>query len=154
MSFRLEDLPPFYRAQAEAQLAIADAREKRRVAASIPEIPDNSAKKKKPKRIDGFDSEWEARYDRHLAARYAAGEIARYFFHGIKLGDPASWYTPDFIIIPHTGKWIIHEVKAHWRSRDRRIWNQVRLKYAAEFEFGVVRYEGGKLVIREDWTNP
>lgn len=120
---RLEDLPPFYRAQAEAQLAIADARE-RRMAANQPETPEssnysiipNSSKPKKPKRADGYKSQLEADYARHLDSLKLAGEIDEWIYEWatFKISKNVR-YTPDFALFKgNTIRFV--ETKGRWQA--------------------------------------
>lgn len=88
-------------------------------------IPDTRALGRLPA---GEMNQTEARYDAHLWARRAAGEVAWHKFEGLKfrLADN-TFYTPDFAVMLAGGALEAHEVKGGFWTDDAR----VKIKVAA-----------------------
>ena len=60
----------------------------------------------------------EAAYARHLEALKFTGDVLDFWFEEMKfkVGTPACWYTPDFVVQMKSGVLEIHEVKGHWED--------------------------------------
>jgi hypothetical protein len=69
----------------------------------------------------------EAAYDAYLWLLRASGDILWHKFEAIKLRlADATFYTPDFAVLPASGVLEMHEVKGFWRDDAR-----VKIKVAA-----------------------
>lgn len=69
-------------------------------------------------------NQWEREYGAILRSDPA---VARAEFNSVRLRLAAgAWYKPDWWVLYHDGHEEMHEVKGHWRDRDR-----VRVKVAA-----------------------
>ncbi|RQR87695.1 DUF1064 domain-containing protein [Burkholderia sp. Bp9010] len=94
----------------------------------------------------------EAAYDRALAARKHAGEIAWYRFEGLKFRlANNTFYTPDFAVMLADGAMECHEVKGFWQDDAR-----AKIKIAADqypFRFVAVKAktkkDGGGWAVEE-----
>lgn len=76
----------------------------------------------------GAMNKTEAAYDKTLAARKHAGEVAWYRFEGIKLRlADNTFYTPDFAVMLADGAMECHEVKGFWQDDAR-----AKIKIAAD----------------------
>ncbi len=76
----------------------------------------------------GAMNKTEARYAQHLEALKATGRVLWYRFEGMKLRlADNTFYTPDFVVLPHTGVLEMHEVKGHWQDDAR-----AKIKIAAD----------------------
>ena len=76
----------------------------------------------------GAMNKTEARYAQHLEALKADGRVLWYRFEGMKLRlADNTFYTPDFVVLPHTGVLEMHEVKGHWQDDAR-----AKIKIAAD----------------------
>ena len=84
----------------------------------------------------------EREYAGVLALRRAAGEIADFWFEGIKLKlADRTYYTPDFLVQLSAGALELHETKGHWEDDAR-----VKVKMAAAlfpFRIFAVKKQGG-----------
>lgn len=60
----------------------------------------------------------EAAYSRHLEALKFSGEVLDFWFEEMKfkVGAPACWYTPDFVVQLKSGALEIHEIKGHFED--------------------------------------
>lgn len=62
----------------------------------------------------------EAAYAQELELRKRVGEIADYWYEGIKLRiAKACFYSPDFMVQRSDGLIELHEVKGHWEDDAR-----------------------------------
>lgn len=97
----------------------------------------------------------EAAWGGVLQGRLLAGQIAAYWFEGIKLRLGLNlWYTPDFLVQLADGTVEVHEVKATWRGKNWagkagfREDARVKIKAAAHqfplLRFVVVRLDGSE----------
>ena len=78
----------------------------------------------KPGQMNGTERE----YAQHLEALKATGCVLWYRFEGLKLRlADNTFYTADFVVLPHTGVLELHEVKGHWQDDAR-----AKIKIAAE----------------------
>ena len=76
----------------------------------------------------GAMNKTEAAYDKTLAERKHAGEVAWYRFEGIKLRlADNTFYTPDFAVMLSDGAMECHEVKGFWQDDAR-----AKIKIAAD----------------------
>ncbi|MDA8254395.1 MAG: DUF1064 domain-containing protein [Betaproteobacteria bacterium] len=76
----------------------------------------------------GAMNQTERAYAQHLEALKADGRVLWYRFEGIKLRlANNTFYTPDFVVLPHTGVIELHEVKGHWQDDAR-----AKIKIAAD----------------------
>lgn len=76
----------------------------------------------------GAMNKTEAAYDKALADRKHAGEVAWYRFEGIKLRlADNTFYTPDFAVMLADGAIECHEVKGFWQDDAR-----AKIKIAAD----------------------
>lgn len=79
----------------------------------------------------------ESRFHAMLQAKVRRGELREVRYEGMSL----KWggcmrYTPDFVVIPHDGKWIMIETKGkHEWSRDVVRWKGCRHEWSMHFEF-------------------
>jgi hypothetical protein len=91
----------------------------------------------------GTMNKTEAAYDKALADRKHAGEIAWYRFEGVKLRlADNTFYTPDFAVMLADGAMECHEVKGFMQEDAN-----VKIKVAADmypFRFIVVRVKSKK----------
>lgn len=80
-------------------------------------------------RQPGTMNETEQAYAQHLDARKAAGEVAAYWFEGIRIKLPGErmFYTPDFFVLLADGFLELHEVKGYWEDTAK-----MRMKLAAQ----------------------
>ena len=70
----------------------------------------------------------ELAYAAHLEAMKRIGAVQWYGYEGMKFRlAPATFYTPDFIVLMADGMLEAHEVKGHWEDDAR-----VKIKCAAE----------------------
>jgi hypothetical protein len=103
------------------------------------------ARVKKSRQPDGMNKT-ETAYEATLAAAKSAGEIANYWYEGIKLKiNTACFYTPDFMVQANNGEIELHEVKGYKkRANGEHGWYgmddaKVKVKaVAAMFPFAVV----------------
>lgn len=90
--------------------------------------------RRKPGEMNGL----ETAYSQHLELLRQAGEIDWWTFEALKLRlAPATFYTPDFLVMLSNGELEVHEVKGFMRDDAN-----VKVKVAAEifpFRFFVVR---------------
>lgn len=73
---------------------------------------------------------WERDYEAVLRGRVACGELAAYWYEGIRLNlapKLACNYTPDFLVQRADGVLECHEVKGRWEEDAR-----VKIKVAAD----------------------
>jgi hypothetical protein len=91
----------------------------------------------------GTMNKTEAAYDKALADRKHAGEIAWYRFEGVKLRlADNTFYTPDFAVMLSDGAMECHEVKGFWQDDAR-----AKIKIAADqypFRFVAVKAKAKK----------
>jgi L-asparaginase II len=100
----------------------------------------------------GTMNKTEAAYDKALADRKHAGEIAWYRFEGVKLRlADNTFYTPDFAVMLADGAMECHEVKGFWQDDAR-----AKIKIAADqypFRFVAVKAktkkDGGGWAVEE-----
>lgn len=84
--------------------------------------------KARPRRTPGEMNRTEQAYAGELEGQKLLGEILEYHFEAVKLKlAPATFYTPDFLVIRRTLEVECHEVKGHWEDDAR-----VKIKCAAE----------------------
>lgn len=75
----------------------------------------------------GVMNKTEAAYAAHLTLRQYAGEILWFKFEAVKLRlADATFYSPDFTVLPSSGVLEMHEVKGFWQDDAR-----VKIKVAA-----------------------
>jgi hypothetical protein len=91
----------------------------------------------------GVMNKTEEAYDKTLAARQYAGDVAWYRFEGIKfrLADN-TFYTPDFAVMLASGAMECHEVKGFWQDDAR-----AKIKIAADqypFRFVAIKAKAKK----------
>lgn len=90
----------------------------------------------------------EAKYAGVLELRKKAGEIAAYWFEGLKLRlADRTFYTPDFVVQLADGSLELHETKGFMRDDAA-----IKLKVAAEtfpFRFVLVTWSKGGWVFKE-----
>lgn len=80
------------------------------------------------KRVPGQMNATEQRYASELQVRKNIGDIADFWFEGIKLRlANSTFYTPDFMVMLANGEIELHETKGHWEDDAR-----VKIKVAAE----------------------
>lgn len=80
------------------------------------------------RRTPGTMNKLEKEYADHLETRRIAGEIEWFAFEAVKFKlAPATFYTPDFLVMLATGELEAHESKGHWEDDAR-----VKIKVAAE----------------------
>ena len=91
----------------------------------------------------GAMNKTEAAYDKALADRKHAGEVAWYRFEGIKLRlADNTFYTPDFAVMLADGAMECHEVKGFWQDDAR-----AKIKIAADqypFRFVAIKAKAKK----------
>lgn len=75
----------------------------------------------------GSMNKTEAAYASHLHLQWRSGLILWYKFEAVKLRlADATFYTPDFVVLPASGYLEMHEVKGFWEDDAR-----VKIKVAA-----------------------
>ena len=79
-------------------------------------------------RVAGTMNGTEANYASQLEIARRVGDIQWFAFESIKLRlAPATFYTPDFLVMLADSTLEVHEVKGHWEDDAR-----VKIKVAAE----------------------
>jgi hypothetical protein len=74
----------------------------------------------RPAQTPGGMNKTEAAYALTLEARKRSGEVADYWFEGLKLRlGKACFYTPDFVVQLADGVIELHEIKGHWEDDAR-----------------------------------
>jgi hypothetical protein len=99
----------------------------------------------------GAMNKTESLYAEHLRHEEQAGRIVWFKFEAIKLRlADATFYTPDFLVLPSDGILEAHEVKGFWRDDAR-----VKIKVAASLFpirfIAITRTKGGSWV-RESFS--
>jgi hypothetical protein len=91
-----------------------------------------------------YRSKTEARYAEVLQARQAGGEIAQWWFEGLKLRlAHHTFYTADFLVqVNDIPPLELHEVKGFWRD-DARVKIKVAAQHYPCFVFRAVHYSNG-----------
>lgn len=91
----------------------------------------------------------EAAYWRHLEALKFSGEVLDFWFEEMKfkVGAPACWYTPDFVVQLKSGALEIHEVKGHFQDDALVKTKAVALRYP--YRVISIKMVGGAWEIRE-----
>lgn len=101
---------------------------------------------KKPRRTDGYDSQLEADYAQRLTHLWMQKSIKKWVYHPWQFilipGTKPVRYTPDFLVIPLTGRWEIHETKGYWRRADRIVIKLCAEKWPEFRVLGVTREHG------------
>ena len=124
-----------------------EALKARRPAAAQPARATARAHGRRQQSQDGMNATEEA-YSRVLELRRAAGEVADWKFHALKLRlAKATFYDTDFMVTLPTGEIEIHEVKGHMEDDAA-----VKFKVAQEmfpFRFVIVKKDGTGWSIKE-----
>jgi hypothetical protein len=105
-------------------------------------LPQNEAKNLATGRLpDQGMNKTEAAYDAHLWLLRKAGDVLWHKFEAVKLRlADATFYTPDFLVLPSSGIIEVHETKGFWREDAR-----IKIKVAASiypFKFVGIKKNG------------
>lgn len=96
----------------------------------------------------GTMNKTEQAYDAYLQALKHTGDVLWHKFEGVKLRlADATFYTPDFAVLPSSGVLEMHEVKGFLRDDAN-----VKIKVAASiypFRFKMVRRKGSGWTVQE-----
>lgn len=96
------------------------------------------------KHQSGQMNKLESLYAQELEARRLVGDILAWHFEAVKLKlAPATFYTPDFMVILPNATVQLHEVKGHWED-DARVKIKVAARLFAGISFYGIRREKGR----------
>lgn len=96
------------------------------------------------KHQSGQMNKLESLYAQELEARRLVGDIHAWHFEAVKLKlAPATFYTPDFMVLMPNFTLQIHEVKGHWED-DARVKIKVAARLFPGISFYGIRREKGR----------
>ena len=102
---------------------------------------------------DEYDSSWERLYNAYLQGQLSSGIITWFWYHPFRIvlqAKPRIQYEPDFLVLLPGGDYEVHEVKGHFREKDK-----IRFKLAVakfpQWKFYIVQREEGAWNLTQPW---